>query len=221
MGVVIDDLQCTQLLTHLWLVLSANEQVNLTAITSPEEAITKHVVDSLLFLKPYREGAGRYLDMGTGAGYPGIVLEIMEPRPGVLLDSRNKKIDACRRFCDELGLVDVACCAERIEDHAREHREDYGTITARALAPLGVILEYAQPLLTPGGYVIASKGSLSGEELKHGSEVAELLGFEGVSCETFQLPRGAGKREILVYRKVGDSSVRLPRKAGMATKRPL
>ncbi len=220
-GVTLTDIQCDRLLSHLWLVLHANEQVNLTAITEPREAITKHIIDSLLFFGPYRAEEGPYLDMGTGAGYPGIVLEIMCPRPGVLLDARVRKVEACKRFCRELGLEDVECRAERVEDYARTHREYFATITARALAPLAVLLEYAQPLLALGGYLIAGKGALSNDELTHGNEVADRLGYKGVSRETLQLPHNAGQREILIYEKVAESTVKLPRRAGMATKRPL
>ena len=221
MGVALDALQCVRLLTHLWLVLQENEHLNLTSINDPLKAITKHIVDSLLFLDAYRAQEGPYLDMGTGAGYPGIVLEIMDPCSGVLLDSRVKKMAACEKFCGELGLSDVACRAERVEDYAREHRDEYSTITARALAPLGVLLEYAQPLLAPGGRLIAGKGILGSDELSHGNKVAELLGFVTVSRETFELPRNAGQRDVIIFQKIGETSMRLPRRAGMAIKRPL
>lgn len=220
-GVDLTTSQCERLLTHLWLVLDANEKVNLTALTNPREAITKHLIDSLLFLCPYCSEEGLYLDMGTGAGYPGIVLEIMHPRPGVLLDARGKKIEACRFFCEELDLAHVQCIASRVEEYAKDHKEGFQTITARALAPLEVLLEYAQPLLAFGGCLIAGKGVLGEDEWEHGDEVAGLLGMSCVSRETFQLPCGAGHRELLIFQKVGAASVRLPRRAGMATKRPL
>lgn len=220
-GVSVSEIQAKRLLEHLWMIFKANDFMNLTAITDSREALLKHIIDSLAFLAPYTCQEGRYLDMGTGAGYPGIVLEIMHPRPGVLLDSREKKIEACRYFCKDLGLEDVECRAERIEDHARTHPEAYGTITARALAPLGVTLEYAQPLLTQHGFLITSKGRMDQEEREHGEEVAKRLGFERVSRETLSLPGLAGQREVIVYQKVRDSEVKLPRKSGMAKKRPL
>lgn len=220
-GVDVSEVQAERLLGHLWMVLKANDSRNLTAITDAKEAIAKHIIDSLTFLAPYRHQQGRYLDMGTGAGYPGIVLEIMQPREGVLLDSRTKKVEACRYFCKDLGLKNVSCCAERIEDHARNHPESYGTVTARALAPLGVTLEYAQPLLAHEGFLITSKGKMDSEEREHGEQVAKRLGFERISRETLALPGLAGQREIIVHQKIRASEVKLPRKAGMATKRPL
>ena len=220
-GIRLSEEQSRQLLTHLWMTLKANHFINLTAITDHSEALIKHIIDSLVFLTHYNSQTGKYLDMGTGAGYPGIVLEIMKPREGVLLDARAKKIEACQYFIKELGLHQVACLAERIEDHARSNPEAYGTVTARALAPLGVTLEYAQPLLAYGGCLITSKGHMDQEERTHGEEVAKRLGFQNVSRETLSLPGLAGQREVIVYKKVDDSEVKLPRKTGMATKRPL
>ena len=219
--VPIDDELCERLLCQMKLVLDADRTVNLTAIRNPREAVVKHIVDSMAFYPAYHAAQGRYLDFGTGAGYPGMVLEILEPRPGVLLDSVGKKIVACQRIGDKLGLRDVDYVAERVESYAAERGGCFGVLTARAVAPLYELLEYASPLLEQGGVFIAGKGMLSDEEAEHGAVVAELVGLERVSCETFELPDAMGRRTILVYRKVRQSSVNLPRPVGRAKKRPL
>lgn len=221
MDIPLTDEKSSLLLKQLRLVLEANRGLNLTAIRDPWEAVIKHTVDSMTFYPLYHDHAGRYLDMGTGAGYPGMVLEILEPRDGVLLDSVAKKIDACRHIGHELGLSDIQYVAERVELFAQQEPEAFGVITARAVAPIGVLLEYSQPLLETGGILILSKGILGYEEEAQGEKVASLVGLECVSRETLELPGGAGTRTILEYAKTGVSKVQLPRSIGRATKQPL
>lgn len=220
-GLSLTEEQVFLLERQLELVQQENARVNLTAIRDLREAVIKHLVDSMAFYPAYAEYPGVYLDLGTGAGYPGMVLELLKPREGVLLDSVAKKIDACRRIAEQLGLTGVRYVAERAERFALEEPEAFGVITARAVAPVGVLLEYAQPLLEREGVLVMSKGRLGDEENEQGLRVAEYVGMECVSRETISLSEDAGERTLLVFQKVGASQIPLPRRIGRATKKPL
>lgn len=220
------DIVCTEaqrclLLDHLSLVLEKNRVMNLTRITSPEDALVLHILDSLLLEEAVAKTEGPVLDIGTGAGYPGIPLAVMEDRPFVLMDSVGKKVRAVAEFADTMGLDAVVTTPERAESYAVDHRGEFGAVVARAVAPLGVLVEYAQPLLHRHGRLVVSKGRLSDEEFDSGQKTATKVGMRLVSRETFALPDGMGHREIIVYEKVGRSSVRLPRPVGEAKNKPL
>ena len=157
-GVACTEGQRTLLLDHLDLVLEKNKVMNLTRITSPEDALVLHILDSLLLEEEVAKTDGPVLDIGTGAGYPGIPLAVMEDRPFVLMDSVGKKARAVAEFADAMGLGAVGTTRERAESYAVDHRGEFGAVVARAVAPLGVLVEYAQPLLSKGGRLVVSKG---------------------------------------------------------------
>lgn len=228
LGIAVTEEQLSLLERQLELVLKANEKINLTAIRNPRDAVIKHTIDSMLFYPAYHRCRGRYLDIGTGAGYPGMVLEILEPREGVLLDSVAKKVEACRRIGSELGLAGIRYVAERVETFALEEPESFGVVTARAVAPVEVLLEYAQPLLKEEGVLIVSKGHIDETEEENGLFVASQIGMATVSRETFSLPLDMGERTLMVFEKStgelegdGVSLIKLPRRVGRAVKRPL
>lgn len=220
-GLAITEEQAELLVTHLMLVLEKNKQVNLTAITDPEEGLVLHVVDSLLLL-PYLKDDDAFVDVGTGAGYPGIPLVICSPAKGTLIDSVGKKVSAVESFINELGLSDH-CKADsvRAEDLAKTHPNSFSAVVARAVAPCNVLLEYASPLLAHNGRLILSKAPLASEEFDEGLIAAEIVGMSLVSRETLSLPDNLGEREILVYQKTCEPQIKLPRRPGMAKKRPL
>ena len=220
-GVACTEGQRTLLLDHLDLVLEKNKVMNLTRITSPEDALVLHILDSLLLEEEVAKTDGPVLDIGTGAGYPGIPLAVMEDRPFVLMDSVGKKDRAVAEFADAMGVGAVGTTQERAESYAVDHRGEFGTVVARAVAPLGVLVEYAQPLLSKGGRLVVSKGRLSDEELGSGQKTAEKVGMRLVSRETLSLPEGMGHREIVVYEKDGRSFIKLPRPVGEAKSKPL
>lgn len=215
--------QWATLTRHLELVIERNRTMNLTRITGWDEAVCLHIVDSLLLQDAFAEApAGAFLDIGTGAGYPGIPLAIVTGRKATLLDSVGKKAAAVREFVHELGLDErVRVEAARVEELARKERGRYAVVCARAVAQTGTLVEYAAPLLRRGGRLVAAKGHLSDEELARGNRVAKLCGMRMVSRETFELPAGMGHREVVSYERMGNPSVRLPRATGMAQHHPL
>lgn len=209
------------LLRHLWLVLSEGRVVNLTAITDPATAIVRHVVDSMLIYSALSHHSGRFIDIGTGAGYPGIVYAILSEDEGVLLDSVVRKIDFCRYAVRKLGLTKVLCERDRVEEYAVTHEAEFDVVLSRAMDEPAIIMEYAQPLLATKGRLVTASGSISAELDDHATRTAHLLGFRSVSRETRTLPHNQGKRTIDIYEKKGESEIALPRRIGAAKKRPL
>ena len=207
---------------HFLLVLEANRTINLTRITDVHEGLVLHILDSLL-LTPFVESTpwGTLLDMGTGAGYPGVPLALATKRPIVLLDSVTKKITAVESFCQKLGIDGASCSNERVEQYAKEHRESCTCVVARAMASLPVLIEYASPLLSIGGSLIATKGAPESSEIDSGLKAARICGFEFETSQRITLPRGLGERTILQFKKTKPASIGLPRKVGVAKKTPL
>lgn len=216
--------QAELLLKHISLVNEKNRTINLTRITSVDDAIDRHIVDSLLYLKQMSslEDDSHLCDIGTGAGFPGIPIAIMTNFSIDMVDSVGKKIDCVNSFIEDLELAD-RCHAfhVRVEDLARSNDSKYEYVTARAVAKLRVLIEYAAPLLAIGGSLIASKGNLTDEELDDAIKTAKICGMKIVSRETFELPNESGHREILKVEKIKRSSVRLPRRTGEAKASPL
>lgn len=225
-GIEADDEQRRLLLTHLDLVVEKNRVMNLTRIVDPDEAIIRHVVDSLLVLpslqSSMRPGARTFVDIGTGAGFPGIPLGIMTAWHGVLIDSVGKKVGAVAEFIDALGLSgQLETQSVRAEDLAKKKRGAFDVVTARAVADLGILVEYASPLLKKGGLLVVSKARIADDEIERGNKTGELVGLRSVSRETYELPNDQGHREVLVYERKGACKIKLPRPAGMAKHRPL
>ena len=215
-----DELQAC--ISHLDLVLQANKTTNLTRILNVEDAAVLHILDSLVLL-PYIENApeGALLDMGTGAGFPGIPLTIVTHRRATYIDSVGKKVDAVNSFVRALGLKHAHAVHDRLEEYARSHKKQFSVVTARALAPLPVLVEYAAPYLKDGGLFIVTKGNPSDEELASGMSAAKICGFTLLLNDAIDLPEGLGHREFIVLKKSHPASVSLPRANGMAKKNPL
>lgn len=205
---------------HLELVLEANKKTNITRISSWDEGMVLHVQDSLLGLEELLKAPdGWYADIGTGAGYPGIPLAIEIGRKTLLVDSVGKKTAILDSFIGELGLDQVSTYTGRIEDLAREHPYEFAAITARALAQLSVLMELAAPLLQLGGRLICYKANLKPSELDHALSLQDTVGLELVSDRSFVLDDY--QRRIVTFEKVKRESIQLPRKTGLAQKRPL
>lgn len=222
-GIETDDRQRRLLLKHLGLVMEKNRVLNLTRIADWYSGMVLHILDSLLLVPACNKARqGAFLDMGTGAGYPGIPLGIVTGRRGLLVDSVGKKVDAVAEFVDELGLEDQLVCQHmRVEDLARERRSSFSVVVARAVAQTNVLIEYATPLLSANGRLVLTKGKLSEEEFTAGTAAADICGLKCVSRETRELPESMGHREIVVFEKVSSPHLRLPRKAGEAKRHPL
>ena len=215
-----DELQ--DCITHLDLVLEANKTTNLTRILNVEDAAILHILDSLVLL-PFVDQApeGALLDMGTGAGFPGIPLTIATHRRATYIDSVGKKVDAVNSFVRSLGLKHAHAVHDRLEEYARSHKKQFSVVTARALAPLPVLIEYAAPYLKDGGLFVITKGNPSDQELSSGESAAKICGFTHILTDEIDLPEGLGHREFIVLKKAHPASVSLPRANGMAKKNPL
>lgn len=205
---------------HLELVIEANKTTNITRISTWDEGMLLHVEDSLVGL-PEVEVApeGRLVDIGSGAGYPGIPLAIESDRTTLLADSVGKKTAILASMVEELGLDNVEVYTGRIEDLAREKTGVFAVVTARALAQLSVLMELASPLLQDGGRLVCYKANVSDEELQHALSLQERLGMSLVSDRAVEL--GDARRRIISFEKSGSPQINLPRKTGMAQKRPL
>ncbi len=207
---------------HLWLVIKENETTNLTRIVDWESAQVLHIEDSIQgFPEVAAAPEGRYLDMGSGAGFPGIPLAILSGRETLLVDSVGKKTKALDKFISELGLAGSANTYHgRIEDLAVERPGEFAVVTARALSQIASLLELASPLLCKGGRLVCYKTQPESEELDHAKDVARKLGMEFVSSRGFILSDGETQRAIIVFEKRCNPSMKLPRRVGLAQKKP-
>lgn len=222
-GLEIDDVAIATLLRHLDCLIVANNRLNLTRITGKLDAVRLHLVDSLLAMDEVAAAPqGTLCDIGTGGGYPGIPLAVATRREAVLLDSVTKKAAAVDSIIADCRLGEqVRVAAERAEEYALHAPAAFAVVVARAVAPLPALLELASPLLMDGGLFVALKGRPQDNEVAAGAIVAEIAGFDAPSIRVVSIPGGDETRTILSYRKMRVSSVKLPRRAGMAQRRPL
>jgi len=223
MSVEVRPEQAGALLDHLTFVLDKNKSVNLTAIREEAEGVRLHIVDSLVAL-PEVDAAlpGPMVDIGTGAGYPGIPLAIVSGRKTLLLDSVGKKVAVVDEFVRSAGLdVQIAAKKARAEELERSEHGRYAVVVARAVSELPALVELAAPLLMPDGVFLALKSQPEPAELERGDAVARIVGLKRVSTRTLSLPGGGELRTILAYRRVGRPRVSLPRRTGLAQSKPL
>lgn len=205
---------------HLELVIEANKTTNITRISTWDEGMLLHVQDYLVGLPELREAPeGRMVDIGSGAGYPGIPLAIESGRSTLLADSVGKKTTILASMVQTLGLDNVDVYTGRIEDLAREEPASFAAVTARALAQLSILMEFASPLLQEGGRLICYKANVSDEEMEHALSLQNRLAMKLVSDRIVEL--GKNHRRIICFEKTGTPHVKLPRKTGFAQKRPL
>lgn len=203
-------------------VLEVNKTLNLTRIEDSEEARLLHIEDSLSGLKELDNAPeGRYVDLGSGGGFPGVPLAIASGRETLLVDSVKKKMAAVQSIIDALGLSSVSTYDGRIEDLSTQQREQFSAATARALAKLSVLMELASPLLKQGGVLICYKAQLSEEELDKALKLQSYLGMKLKSDREFLLSDNVTHRRIIVFEKVKQPGLKLPRRIGLAQKKPL
>ena len=217
----ISEAQENLLVSYLSAILEVNKTINLTRIISQEEGLVSHLEDSLTGF-PYLQNApqGLYGDLGTGGGFPGVPLGIVSGRETVLIDSVKKKVKVLDDTLTKLHLSDsFHVYAGRIEDLAVEQRGAFSAVTARALSSLASLLELASPLLCRGGRLICYKARPSQEEITQASKIEAFLGMKNILSHSFVLSDNS-QRCILVYEKISQSHIVLPRRVGMAQKHP-
>ena len=203
-------------------IIEWNDKVNVTAITEEKLFIVKHFVDSLL-INHYLQGKDRIIDIGTGGGFPGIPLKILnKEKHFTLIDSVNKKLNVIRDLSTKLELDKLEIIHTRAEDLAsqKEYRETYDVATTRAVSNLSTILEYMLPFVKVGGIAVCMKGPNYKEELEDSKKAIELLGGKFEHIETFNL-EGEMERNILVIKKVKNTPNKYPRGQGKPLKEPI
>lgn len=207
---------------YMNLLLEWNEKINLTAIIEPREIILKHFVDSLTIAK-YIKYDEKLIDVGTGAGFPGIPLSIVKENTDiVLLDSLNKRINFLEEVKENLKLENITTIHGRAEEFGKNknEREKYDIATSRAVAPLNILLEYLLPLVKVGGKAICMKGS-NIEEIENARNALEILGGKIEKIEEITLPNRDIKRNIIIVKKVKNTPSKYPRKPGTPSKEPI
>lgn len=207
---------------YMNLLLEWNEKINLTAIIDPKEIILKHFVDSLTIAK-YIKDDEKLIDVGTGAGFPGIPLSIVKENTDiVLLDSLNKRINFLEEVKENLKLENITTIHGRAEEFGKnkKERETYDIATSRAVAPLNILLEYLLPLVKVGGRAICMKGS-NIEEVENAKNALEILGGQIEKIEEITLPNSDIKRNIIIVKKVKNTPLKYPRKPGTPSKEPI
>ena len=206
---------------YLDLVIEKNKELNLTRIETREKGMLLHIEDSLSCIDEFTSQDGLFLDIGTGGGFPGVPLAIASGRTGVLIDSVQKKARAVQEMIDELNLSNVIQVRGiRSEELALEVGEKFHTVIARAVSSLPTVLELATPLLVSHGEFIALRGKEDERSIEEGHRIAKKLGLEMISSRHLYIGE-TYERNILVFKKVGKPTIKLPRRNGMAQKKPL
>ena len=205
-------------------IIEVNQGLNLTRIVEPTEMAVKNFLDSLSLLLLQLPTELNVLDVGTGAGFPGIPLAISRPQWSiVLLDSLRKRLNFLDEASQKLGLDNVVTLHARAEDVGQDakHRESYDLVVSRAVANLPVLLELCSPLVKVGGRFIAFKSGEARQELTASQVALEKLNMELEQTFDLELPLSMGERTLLVFRKIGETPSVYPRRAGLPSKRPL
>ena len=215
--------QIKQLYDYMNLLIEWNKKINLTAIIEPKEIILKHFVDSLTISK-YINEKSTLIDIGTGAGFPGIPLKILRDDINItLVDSLNKRIKFLDEVIEKLNLDNIKTVHGRAEEIGRntEYREKFDYATSRAVANISTLSEYLIPLIKNNGQCIYMKGTDLDEELEKGKKAISVLGGNIVNKEEFELPYSDIKRTIIIIEKVKNTPTKYPRKAGTPSKEPI
>lgn len=225
LNVKLTDEQISQFLKYYELLVEWNSFMNLTAITEYDEVMKKHFVDSLSLIKAFDISKEvSVIDVGTGAGFPGLALKIAYPNLKVtLLDSLNKRINFLNEVIDKLELKGIEAIHGRAEDFAKPDklREKFDLCVSRAVANLSTLSEYCLPYVKVGGKFISYKSEKMEEEMSAARNAIQLLGGKFDKCEEFYLPESDIYRNLVVINKVKTTAKKYPRKAGLPSKEPL
>lgn len=222
-NISLDRRQADQFERFFLMVLDWNKKMNLTAITDPKDFAVKHIIDSLSIIRAEIDlNNKRVIDVGTGAGFPGIPLKIFFPTMELtLLDSLNKRINFLSTAIEELGLEGVRCVHARAEEAGHSDlREAFDVAVSRAVARLNVLTEYCLPFVVKNGVFIALKGSNVQEELEEARAAIKILGGAAIEPINITLPNG-DPRSIVLIEKKSKTPVHFPRRPGIPDKKPL
>ena len=218
----LDSSKTDQLLTFAEMLLEKNQVMNLTAITDPVDVAQLHLLDCAAVLTLADLKGKRVVDVGTGAGFPGMPLQILEPTAKLtLLDSLNKRIGFLQEVCDALGLRQTRCVHGRAEEYARDHREAFDFATSRAVAALNVLCELALPMVKVGGAFLAMKSVDCDEELRQAKSAIAQLGGSVESVQDYTIPGTDVCHRLVVIRKVKPTPASFPRAFSRIKKNPL
>lgn len=224
-GFNLTERQNEQFVTYFDMLIDWNQKINLTAIEEPTEVAYKHFVDSACLMRVVPDLKHKsMIDIGTGAGFPGVPLNIMEPELHVtLFDSLNKRIVFLQELCEALELKNIRAVHGRAEEFGikPDYRQQFDIATARAVARMPVLLEICLPFVKKDGIFIALKGPELENEIKESSNALKELGGKVVDVQQFTLADGAYTRNLAVIEKVKDTPKKYPRKAGTPQKKPL
>lgn len=221
LNIDITNKQLSDLDTYYKMLIDYNSHTNLTRITEENEVYLKHFYDSLTLVKAIDLDNQTLLDIGTGAGFPGLVLKIVFPNLKVtLVDSLNKRITFLKSVIEKLNIKDVEATHSRAEEYILDKRESFDIVTSRAVANLNTLSELCIPFVKVGGYFVPMKADVK-EELKSAEKGIKTLG--GVLKDTiiFELPHNAGTRTLIKIEKLVKTSVKYPRKFSEIKKKPL
>ncbi|SDZ91106.1 16S rRNA (guanine(527)-N(7))-methyltransferase RsmG [Selenomonas ruminantium] len=224
-GISLNDTQMEQYNRYFELLVEWNEKINLTAITEPKEVAIKHMIDSITAYDEslFKDGT-TVIDVGTGAGFPGLPLKIFCPEIKLtLMDSLNKRIKFLQTVVEELGLKDVECVHARAEEGARnkKYRESFDIAVSRAVARLPILCEYCLPFVKKGGHFIALKGMQYHDEADEAAKAIKVMGGSKTEIRPVKLPELDDKRAVITITKTMPTPKAYPRKAGTPTKNPI
>lgn len=223
-GLVLNDDQLEKFQKYMDFLLEYNSHTNLTAITDPEDIMIKHFFDSIIINKflDIRKNA-KVVDIGTGAGFPGVPMKIFrEDIELTLIDSLNKRVVFLNQLMEKLAISANIFHARAEElSHKKEYREAYDLAVSRAVAPLNILCELSLPYVKKGGYFVSLKGSNAQEEINKSKKAIEVLGGKLESVKTLELPENKGLRNILIIKKVSNTPMKYPRNNSQISKSPL
>jgi len=231
-NISISEKQLSQMNQYCSFLAEKNQVMNLTAIIEPDEMEVKHLIDSLSGLPVITElwdkedhvnGSLSLIDIGCGAGLPGIPLKIMFPDADfVLLDSLHKRISFVKEAAERIGLDRIECIAERAEEFAdNSRRETFDFCISRAVAEANVLLEYCLPFVKIGGYCVLYKADSCDEEMQKAENAMKVLGGQLKEIRRFSLPENAGGRSLVIIQKIAETPSKYPRRPGKPSKNPL
>jgi len=225
LNIELTDEQIEKFFLYLKFLQKKNQEMNLTAIQDDEEIVVKHFLDSLIALQAINlQPSDKLIDVGTGAGFPGIPLKILYPQIKLtLLDSLKKRIKFLQELSEVLALQEIEFLHGRAEDIGKNpiYREKFDYVVSRAVAELAILSEYCLPLVKVGGSFLALKGPLGEEELNKGEKALKILGGKVEKVVKCELPFREDKRTLLLISKKQTTPKQYPRKAGTPQKKPL